>query len=304
MINRIPKKNQRLLMFDLMRVTAIILVVIWHIATTYQISPFNFMQIYYGMLEVDIGAVGVSIFVFISGSLLQYTYKDITSWNDLFTFYKKRLLRIYPILWVSLIMIIIVQKWVLTSFSPFEILFSFTGLSLLFHIKGMESWFICCIVVLYILFPLISYCIKKKPYLSIISIIIFSLCLRYVLYMLFFGKDAWLSAAYHWFPLSSMLEFGLGIFIVRQGIFPKIYHQNSIITFLSELCFPVFLVHGIVKDSYANSPLLFVFETMFLAVILYIIDVQLQSAIDEAIISLSQKLKKSAGQIKVICKIK
>lgn len=271
--------KERLLLFDLLRIVAIIFVVIWHISTTYKIPPFNFTKTYLGMFNLDIGSTGVSIFIFISGALLQYTYKDTKSWSDLLIFYKKRLLRIYPILWVSMVMIIIVQKWALVSFSSFEILFSFTGLSILFHVNGIESWFISVIVVLYICFPFISYCIRKKPYFSIISIIALSLGLRFALYTLFFNGDPWLSGSYHWFPLSSMFEFGLGIFIVRQNLFPKIYHKSNIITLLSELTFPIFLVHGIVKDSFIISPLLFVFETFFLAILLYIADIHLQEAL-------------------------
>jgi len=280
-MNSNEQMKKRLLLFDLLRIIAIFFVVIWHISTTYQIPPFNFIQIYFGMFDVDIGAVGVSIFIFISGAMLQYTSKEITSKDELFTFYKKRLLRIYPILWVSLILIIIVQKWVLTYFSPFEILFSFTGLSLLFNVKGIESWFIPVIIILYICFPVISYCIRKKPYFSIISIIALSLCLRFTLYTLFFNRDPWLSASYHWFPLSSLLEFGLGIFIVNQNLFPKIYHRSNIIMILSELTFPIFLAHGIVKDSFIISPLLFAFETLFLAVLLYIVDIYLHNKLSK-----------------------
>lgn len=271
--------NKRLLLFDLLRIVAIILVVIWHISTTYNIQPFTFIQYYFGMFEVSAGAIGVSIFIFISGALLQHTSKGINSWNELLTFYKKRFLRIYPALWISLILVVIVQKWVFTRFSPFDILFSFTGLSLLFNIHGMESWFITCIVVLYLFFPLVSYCIKKSPYVSIISIILLSLGLRFILYSLFFGKDPWLSDSLHWFPLCNMFEFGLGIFIAQQGLIPRIFHDNNIITTLSELSFPVFLVHGLVEDSYTISPFLFVFETMFLAAMVYIGDKHLQKAL-------------------------
>ena len=46
---------------------------------------------------------GLALFFFVSGFVLEYNYSSIIETKDMVTFLKKRLVRIYPLYWLSFI---------------------------------------------------------------------------------------------------------------------------------------------------------------------------------------------------------
>ena len=84
-----------------------------------------------------------------------------------------------------------------------------------------------------------------------------------------FGGRSW-----YWFPLSRMLEFSLGIYIVQNGYYIKTINDSILIKFCSDLCFPIFLVHYFLQeimwkipDTYNLNIITYVFVTMIVAYI-------------------------------------
>ena len=120
---------------------------------------------------ISVGALGVSLFLIISGAALTLTYRRPI---NLKRFYWKRFLNIYPMFWIA---------WLLATFyfalisngrpphvGPVRT-FIFTllgvdGLALNFHFRTMYllgEWFIGFIVLYYLIFPLLLWAIDRFP---------------------------------------------------------------------------------------------------------------------------------------------
>lgn len=105
------KHKQRFLLFDLLKILAICLVVLIHIPTTVEhpnLSFLNFKNNTYGIgniIATHFGGWGVIIFLIVSGALIEYTSGTGTKNNfNYMNFMEKRLVRIYPAYWFSLLL--------------------------------------------------------------------------------------------------------------------------------------------------------------------------------------------------------
>lgn len=122
---------------------------------------------------IYIGNLGVSLFFIISGAALMYTYQDRL---EVKKFFKKRFLSVYPMWWIAYTAAI--SYWFLTykTFNPWsaekwKILLTIIGfdhyfahLTPTFAIVG--EWFLGCIILLYLLFPIVRFGVVKYPRLS------------------------------------------------------------------------------------------------------------------------------------------
>jgi peptidoglycan/LPS O-acetylase OafA/YrhL len=216
--------------------------------------PFGIPHFYY----VTFGGVAVTLFLIISGAILQLKYGN--GKYKYLQFLTKRFSRIYPIYYISLLFGIAVyclRSWyftgnLLSSFSRLkieDIILSITG-SYAFVGKwggpfNDASWYIALIISMYILFPFLSVQIKRKPRLSIAILFLISFVSRSILgvYKILPYRPL------DWFPLCRIFEFSLGIYlavILHRALFykPKLsFNLNKFIYFVSELSFPLFLIH-------------------------------------------------------------
>lgn len=130
-----------------------------------------FCTIYNPLGNANIGYVGVDIFLFLSGFGLTYSYKK----NNLLSFYKHRLIRLYPLYLICVCVIYFINdKWNLID------LF-YNLLTIGFYIdNGINrfDWYVESLFTLYIIFPLFFIYSKLKLFgvlllLSVISIILY-----------------------------------------------------------------------------------------------------------------------------------
>lgn len=113
-----------------------------------------------------LGDMCPGVFLFISG--LTLTLSSLNKPLNTVDFYKKRLLRIYPLYVTIHVLIVIIAfvifKWEINYFSP-NTLFSFLGLrftnSLFFYLNP-SWWYIWLILQMYLLFPFLILLLKKK----------------------------------------------------------------------------------------------------------------------------------------------
>jgi hypothetical protein len=56
------------------------------------------------------------------------------------------------------------------------------------------------------------------------------------------------------FPLCNLMEFGLGIFIVQQNLYPKSVNNSRIIRMLSDMTFYIFLIHQPIRYALYGNP--------------------------------------------------
>jgi peptidoglycan/LPS O-acetylase OafA/YrhL len=126
-------------------------------------------------------------------------------------------------------------------------------------------WFISLIVVLYLIYPLLTGLIKKHPHFVLISTGIISFGLAWTFNTFHIGANtAW------WSPSSYLVWFSLGIFIVQREMYPQIQHSSQILKYMSDLSFPIFLMHQtlLIYTSYniiSGVAALILFSAMLLA---------------------------------------
>ena len=94
-----PKKlRERIFYLDFIRALAIIFVLIAHFNYPFLANGNHIFAMY--PFGVVVGAVGVSLFLIVSGAALHYTSPKSL---DLKTFYWKRFKNIYPMFWIAFI---------------------------------------------------------------------------------------------------------------------------------------------------------------------------------------------------------
>jgi peptidoglycan/LPS O-acetylase OafA/YrhL len=263
----------RLLIFDLLRIIAIALVVIAHIAQKLNIPILNSAYGIPNFYFVSPGGMGVTILLVVSGAVLYLNHPKVIYYKD---FIIKRLHRIYPAYWCSMVLILLGHA--VTSHIPYlaprDLMLSITGMYAFVGewggpINGV-SWFIGLIVILYLMYPSIMHQIEKHGCIALFVLLVISVWSRW-----FFGHEA--GRMTDWFPLCRVFEFGLGIFIAERGLYPKTLTTSRAIYFLSNLSFYVFLIHVPLLFAVNNNILLYAALVMLLSYLLYFLIIDMYS---------------------------
>lgn len=213
--------KNKLFSLDIFRIAAAFIVMLFHssmhIGCTYGIfQPF-----------ISMGAVFMTGFFMLSGYLLYYIYesKNYSDIKEITAFYVKRAIGILPLYYIVSILYIIIygtesllQNIIL---APVEILAMqsvFTSLFPFSHNSG--TWFISCIIICYIIFPLIQTIIKQ------LSIKI-NICLltTNIIILLYAPIVVWMFNLSNIYsnPFFRCLEFMVGILL--SSIAPKVKHK-------------------------------------------------------------------------------
>ncbi len=170
-----------------LKAISIILIILYHIGYWFRdLRSYNNQFI---RLVFDFGNIGVDLFVFLSGMLLifniLYRNKENISWIE---WYKRRIIRIFPALWIMLFTIIVFYAFVLNSqFGLDVLLINLSGLQGIPIINPHFSsihfiyWFITLILSCYLLFPLIFIAIKKN-----FKISFYVGCILFILFILIY----------------------------------------------------------------------------------------------------------------------
>ncbi len=169
--------RKRLVCFDLIRVFSCICVTVVHFNAQVSgwgeggfVYPNSICQNFFLGGRVYLGGIGVSLFFILSGATLMYTYQP----GKVLTFYKKRFLNIYPMFWIAFFC---ATAWdfMKNKGMPAEdlslLIYSFLGLDGYLGTMGMiglsfykvGEWFLGCIIMLYLVFPVIRWCYEKSP---------------------------------------------------------------------------------------------------------------------------------------------
>ena len=245
-----------------------LLVVIAHISQTLSIP---ILSRFYGIPNfyfVSLGGMGVTILLLVSGAVLRLNHSNVTDHKD---FIIKRLSRIYPAYWCSLILILLIDAVAsrMPHLEPRDLILLITGMYAFVRrwggpINGV-SWFIGLIVILYLMYPFIMPLIEKHGYIALFALLVISVWSRW-----FFGHEA--GRLTDWFPLCRVFEFGLGIFIVERGLYPKTLTTSKAIYILSNLSFYVFLIHYPLIFVIRTNPLLYAALVVLLSYFVYVFD--------------------------------
>lgn len=263
----LSKQNTRFQILDIFRILAISLIVMVHIAQTIG-NPLGAHFTIFGFYSTTWGGIGVTIFLILSGLVLGLKYDSIKT-NQILHFLKNRIIRIYPTYYISifigvcfLLFLTIYQSKTIDYF--LDILHTvfltpqlFLLISGLYAFAGQwggvlspASWFIGLIMSMYVVFPTLLYCIKRKPNTSLLLTLIITLLSQFLIknYNLLSGRPL------DWFPLCRIFEFTLGLYLSHMlpkntwGIINiKTFAISQSINFFSAVSFPLFLINSIFK---------------------------------------------------------
>ncbi len=242
---------------DLLRGGAIVLILLAHIGQSLDSplgAPFGIPNFYH----VTLGGVAVTIFLVLSGVVLQMQYgrKSINYPQ----FLAKRVLRIYPVYYLSVIFGFAVYclrsrqelGTIGAGLAQLDVTDLLLGATGTYAFAGKwggpfvgTSWFIALIMSMYLLFPLLSRWIKTRPHSAIGGLLVISLLSRWLVGQ----SDVLPMRPLDWFPLCRVFEFALGMYLVR--VMPAMSWTQlrwlepvaPMISFFSEISFPLFLIH-------------------------------------------------------------
>lgn len=179
--------KNKIIAFDFLRALAIIMIIPAHLS--------NFLYSTYGKLALYafdpyFANMGLSLFIFMSGYLLYYNNHSINSLQNVFDFYKKRLLRIYPLYWAALATFVLVffvfaprfnSSFVFPNsenvFGFYNVLVHVLGLQILlapaYASPMLTLYFIGLIVIFYAIYPLILMYSKTTKSILLSSFIVY-----------------------------------------------------------------------------------------------------------------------------------
>jgi peptidoglycan/LPS O-acetylase OafA/YrhL len=231
--------------------------------TVFRVYPFGY------------GDIGLGLFLFASGCSLAVNDNVVDTKMELKTFYKKRLLRIYPAFWTGLLFSLMMSPATIPYLTVSDYVRELSGFRTYFSpfmgqffgkING-SYWFISLILSLYLLFPVILKAIKKHPHLTILSLFIIDLGTRLFWVQTFHGMEG----GFAWVPFCRLFEFSFGIYLIQVGFYPKL-KSNRIFGFVGNLTFYVFLVHvPLLILAYYSLPF-FLIVVGVMATMMYLFD--------------------------------
>ena len=215
------ENQKRIKAFDLMRVVAFALIILYHLLVQLQIEgiyPAETVSKFYATPNMHIATLAVSIFFMLSGASLYCSTKEGMSIKK---FYKKRLLRLlipfYIVVFVYDIFRIVISGSISAVFNPavpkWRIILTLLGLDEWISMHGIVTfscgvgeWFLGLLIVIYCLFPLIKILVDKYP--KLFFVIVSSI------YIIFIYNDH-LTIPIHQSFIPKCFEFILGIYIYK-----------------------------------------------------------------------------------------
>ena len=235
-------KKSYLFYLDFIRCFSCCIILLFHfsrITTGYNITGFPKLDLF---ANGDWGFIAVALFFVLSGYGLMYGYQNKKI--NLNIFYKKRFKSIYPYFWICYFLAFTyyiittgtVANYIEIQNNPIKIIvgliLTISGLdgylSYTFYLIG--EWFLPCIIVLYIVFPLLKKCLEKNNKLFLLFFIIF-----YFLVLLF---EKYSPILIHRNILVCGFQFGLGMYLCKYELFfhNKFQFIFSIIIVILLLC--------------------------------------------------------------------
>ncbi len=174
--------KKRLFYLDFIRAIATIAILLTHYNALYiymfKQDMLNRVVITGSVANIYIGDFGVSLFFIISGASLMYVYDEKL---ELGKFYKKRIKSIFPMFYLAYISAFLFNFYRFKNIVPpapkRNFLLTIFGMDGLFssvvptwYILG--EWFLGFIILVYLIFPLLRFCVKKQPVITAIVVAI------------------------------------------------------------------------------------------------------------------------------------
>jgi len=228
------ENRKRLLFFDLLKIIGITLIVVWHVYSDILKPQESIIPVIGG---TGPGRIGVILFLFTCGALTELSYRK----NDTLLWIFRRLARIYPAYWCSLVIALVFLQASIRS--PLHALLEITSMDILagFNYVNGPAWFIGVVVIFYLIYPLIRRVIDFNP-VYIGAVLVFLGFLAREILISWPGLIPWIAEPYYYSPVGAFAFFILGSYLALLGAYPS-WESNNIAAWLAEFSFYIFLIH-------------------------------------------------------------
>lgn len=186
-----PYNTEKLIAIDIFK-CGILLIILCHMSFFLNFSIVES----YPSLKADFWAptlanIGLSMFIFASGYTLASRYKSLENREAINQYFKKRVIRIYPIWWIGLLLEFIIFE--IFNLNPDPYTENFSVMGLLYLLTGVHGffkadveiggghidWFVGAILIYYIIYAIIAKYARDDIEILIISLIIYIVCYMY-----------------------------------------------------------------------------------------------------------------------------
>ena len=244
-MKKLNKKN-RIVSFDLIRCIATFCIVLFH----FMINGKHIYPTEYFFKNYDLAQVGVSLFFVLSGASLYYSNRNDFKCKD---YYKKRFLAIFPLFYITYFCIFFFSFWkegnIIAGIPIRNLFFSLIGMDGFLSYKlpcftMTGEWFLGCIIILYIIYPIIRKLIMKYSHFTmIISILVY----------LFLNYNYFFEIPILFNPLIRSVEFIFGMYLIELYSVRDLFNKINL-----KFLIPSFFVSLIML--YINIPIPQMFE--------------------------------------------
>ncbi len=244
--------KKRYYFMNLLRVLSMFAIVFYHMVFTlylYGIRQHDSIKFFFSNANIHIAKVGVSLFFILSGcGLMMSSAKEGFSIKD---FYKKRFIKILIPFYVVYIFtfayhiiaghLTLPHPFLERHLKPYSFLFTVFGMDAYidtFKVPtcslGIGEWFLGCLVLMYLLFPILRYIMLKRPYMTLLVATVYY-CLIISRYYNF--KVISMVPMFTNFPIK-IYDFILGMFLAR--VIDKLPKWSALIGLAVTIFFVVF----------------------------------------------------------------
>ena len=243
--------------FDLIRALSTVWIVLFHYSFAFVQYSVGGDHIYVMMhANGTWGALFVSLFFMLSGASLYYNWSGrLTSFSGkggVLDFYRKRWLAIFPmfyIAWIAFYIVTVISlNWIWNWGGEYRKLWlTLLGVDGYFMYRGTNyytvgEWFLGAIIMLYILYPLLQWCIKKIPWAATAVITaLFALNVGRGRIPALASYNAWVQISDNISIITCLMSFWIGMLLIRadRRLVKKRYVIPSFITGLLIMVVPL-----------------------------------------------------------------
>jgi peptidoglycan/LPS O-acetylase OafA/YrhL len=183
----ITTMKEKIIAFDFLRALAIAMIIPAHLSN-FLSSTYSKLALY--SVDPYFANMGLGLFIFMSGYLLYYNNHSINSFQSVLSFYKKRLLRIFPLYWTAIaaftLVFFIFAPKLNSGFVFPNAEYVFSSHNIIMHVLGLQIllapayvsplltlYFVGLIIVFYAVYPIIIMVSKNSKQLIFYSCLIF-----------------------------------------------------------------------------------------------------------------------------------
>ena len=168
---------KRIRYFDLLRSISFIFIIFYHMMVQLYLSgicSYDKVSPFFSNGNMHIATLGVAVFFMLSGASLAYTTKDKFKIGD---FYKKRFTKILVPFYITVLLyflVIVITNRSIHGIFPagppkWRVIFTVLGIDTWLSMYGISTfslgigeWFLGCIIIMYLLFPLLRFLMMKS----------------------------------------------------------------------------------------------------------------------------------------------